>query len=97
MNKTFNFCDRKQMIPSAPRIQKCLPQGCLSHFRVDSLVELDLSTLYSVDGGGPPPWGPERVISFLVNACCIGVVSTRTIEIDQLVVKRDSSSPKLSF
>jgi transposase len=83
MEKTFKFCDRKQMLLLPPSLLDWLPEGHLAHFILDVVEQLDLSKIYASyqgNGRGQPPYDPRMMTALVLYAYCTGVPSSRQIE-----------------
>jgi len=83
MEKTFESCDRKQMLLLPPSLLDWLPEGHLAHCILDTVEQLDLSKIYvsyQGNGRGQPPYDPRMMTALLFYAYCTGVPSSRQIE-----------------
>jgi hypothetical protein len=68
MEKTFKFCDRKQMLLLPPSLLDWLPEGHLAHFILDTVEQLDLIRSGAFRASGPflRAYYPDRLLGFLL-------------------------------
>jgi len=87
MKKMFSrfksYCpDQILLLP--PDMKEWLPEGDLAYFIMEVVEELDLSAIYNRYSGsrkGQPPYNPRMMTSLILYAYCMGVPSSRKIEI----------------
>src|SRR2546423_12807660 len=81
MSRTFKTVNYDQALELTVRLGDCLPPEHLARFVVDSVAQLDLSTLYGHYGtrGGEPD-APEMLLGLLLYGYATGVFSSRKIE-----------------
>src|SRR5213082_1820024 len=81
MKRTFKTVNYDQALELTVRLGDCLPPEHLARFVVDSVAQLDLSTLYGHYGTrGGEPYAPEMLLGLLLYGYATGVVSSRKIE-----------------
>ena len=81
MSRTFKRVDYDQAMDLTVRLGDCLPPDHQVRFVVDSVAQLDLSTLYAYYGPrGGKPYAPEMLLGLLLYGYATGVFSTRKIE-----------------
>ena len=81
MKRTFKTVDYNQALDLTVRLGDCLPPDHLARFVVDSVAQLDLSTLYANSGTrGGEPYAPEMLLGLLLYGYATGVFSARKIE-----------------
>ena len=81
MSRTFKKVDYDQALHLTVRLGDCLPPDHLARFVVDSVAQLDLSTLYVKYGPrGGEPYAPEMLLGLLLYGYATGVFSSRKIE-----------------
>jgi transposase len=79
----FKSYSPDQLFLLPPDMKEWLPEDDLIYFIMDVVGSLDLDRIYgSYDGsaGGQPPYDPEMMVSLLLYAYCVGIVSSRKIE-----------------
>ena len=72
-----------QLLLLPPDLRAWLPSNHLAYFILDTVRELDLSSICrSYDGslGGQPPYDPRMMVSLLLFGYCEGITSSRKIE-----------------
>jgi transposase len=70
-----------QALDLTVRLGDCLPPDHLARFVVDSVAQLDLTSLYAHYGPrGGEPYAPEMLLSLLLYGYATGVFSSRKIE-----------------
>ena len=84
MAKTFRpyLPDQDFLLP--PSLRDWLPENHLAYFVSDVVDQLDLSAIYAVYGDeqrGQPPYDPLMMTKLLVYGYCIGVYSSRKIQL----------------
>ena len=83
VSKTFRPYDPTQPFLLPPSPLEWLPEGHLAQFILDTVGELDLSTIlahYERELRGKPPHHPRMMVALLVYGYCVGVASSRKIE-----------------
>jgi len=81
MNRTFRTADYQATLDVTVRLGDCLPSDHLARFVVDSIAQLDLSTIYAGYGSrGGEPYAPEILLALLFYGYATGVFSSRKIE-----------------
>jgi transposase len=81
MSRTFKKVDYDRALHLTVRLGDCLPPDHLARFVVDSVAQLDLSTLYVKYGPrGGEPYAPEMLLGLLLYGYASGVFSSRKIE-----------------
>jgi transposase len=71
----------EQALDLTVRLGDCLPSDHLAHFVVDSVAQLDLTSLYAHYGPrGGEPYAPEVLLGLLLYGYATGVFSSRKIE-----------------
>jgi transposase len=81
MSRVFKKVNYEQMMELTIRLGDCLPADHLARFIVDTVAQLDLSTLYSRYGKrGGAAYGPEVLLGLLLYGYATGVFSSRKIE-----------------
>src|SRR5438128_11646808 len=81
MSRTFKTVNYDQALDLTVRLGDCLPPDHLARFVVDSVAQLDLSTLYANSGTrGGEPYAPEVLLGLLLYGYATGVFSSRKIE-----------------
>ena len=81
MNRTFRTADYQATLNVTVRLGDCLPSDHLARFVVDSIAQLDLSTIYAGYGSrGGEPYAPEILLALLFYGYATGVFSSRKIE-----------------
>src|SRR2546423_4433397 len=81
MSRTFKTVNYEQALELTVRLGYCLPPEHLARFVVDSVAQLDLSTLYGHYGTrGGEPYAPEMLLGLLLYGYATGVFSSRKIE-----------------
>jgi transposase len=81
MSRTFKTVNYDQALELTVRLGDCLPPEHLARFVVDSVAQLDLSTLYGHYGTrGGEPYAPEMLLGLLLYGYATGVFSSRKIE-----------------
>ena len=83
---SFNFVafDRDQMMLLPPSLSEWLAEDHLAWFVIDAVKQLDLAEFYASyrdDGWGRAAHHPEMMVTLLVYAYSMGVVSSRRIEL----------------
>jgi transposase len=79
--RRFKKVDYDRALDLTVRLGDCLPPDHLARFVVDSVAQLDLSTLYVKDGPrGGEPYAPEMLLGLLLYGYATGVFSSRKIE-----------------
>lgn len=79
----FKSYSPDQLFLLPPDMKDWLREDDLIYFIMDVVGSLDLDRIYrSYDGssGGQPPYDPEMMVSLLLYAYCVGIVSSRKIE-----------------
>jgi transposase len=67
MKRTCKTVDYDQALDLTVRLGDCLPPDHLARFVVDSVAQLDLSTLYADSGPrGGEPYAPEVLLDLLL-------------------------------
>jgi transposase len=82
----YNFLpgDRDQPFLLPPDLRDWLPEGHLAWFVLDVVDQLDLAPFYRAhrhDGHGHPAYDPKLLLGMLLYAYCLGVRSSRQIEL----------------
>jgi transposase len=80
---TFRPYSPDQLLLLPPDMARWLPEDHLVYFIRDVVRQLNLSAIYgSYDGtrGGYPAYDPGMMVTLLIYAYCVGVVSSRKIE-----------------
>jgi transposase len=81
MKRRFKTVDYAQALDLTVRLGDCLPPNHLARFVVDSVAQLDLSTLYAKSGPrGGEAYAPEVLLGLLLYGYATGVFSSRKIE-----------------
>lgn len=81
MSRVFKKVDYEQTLELAIRLGDCLPADHLARFIVDTVAQLDLSTLYTRYGKrGGAAYAPEVLLGLLLYGYATGVFSSRKIE-----------------
>lgn len=81
MSRVFKKVDYEQTLEQTVRIGDCLPADHLARFIVDTVAQLDLSTLYVRYGKrGGAAYAPEVLLGLLFYGYATGVFSSRKIE-----------------
>jgi transposase len=84
MSKTYRPFEPKQKYLLPPSPEEWLPEGHLAYFIQDLVETLDLRPLfafYERDHRGAPPHHPRMMVGLLLYAYCVGVPSSRKIEL----------------
>jgi transposase len=81
MKRTFKTADYDATLEVTIRLGDCLPPDHLARFVVDTIAQLDLSTLYARYGArGGQPYAPEILLALLFYGYATGTFSSRKIE-----------------
>src|ERR1700730_15987774 len=81
MSRVFKKVDYEQTLELTIRLGDCLPADHLARFIVDTVAQLDLSTLYTRYGKrGGAAYAPEVLLGLLLYGYATGVFSSRKIE-----------------
>src|SRR5260370_24308163 len=81
MKRTFKTVDYDRALDLTVRLGDCLPHDHLARFVVDSVAQLDLSTLYAHYGTrGGEPYAPEMLLGLLLYGYATGVFRSGKIE-----------------
>ncbi|HEX4207977.1 MAG TPA: transposase [Ktedonobacteraceae bacterium] len=81
MKRPFKMVNYEQALDLTVRLGDCLPSDHLAHFVVDSVAQLDLTSLYAHYGPrGGEPYAPEVLLGLLLYGYATGVFSSRKIE-----------------
>jgi transposase len=83
MSKTYRPWNPDQgwLLPPSPR--DWLEEGDLVYFLLDTVNELDISSItakYEQEGRGYPPYHPRMMVALLLYAYCRGIFSSRRIQ-----------------
>ena len=85
MSKSFRADDLNQALLLPPSLHDWLPEKHLARFLVDVVEMLNLSAIYASyetkDGRGQAAYLPEMMVRLLLYGYCVGVVSSRKIEL----------------
>lgn len=84
MSRTYRPFEPKQKYLLPPSPEEWLPEGHLAYFVQDLVETLDLRPLfafYEQDHRGAPPHHPSMMVGLLLYAYCVGVPSSRKIEL----------------
>jgi transposase len=79
----FRVWDREQLMLLPPRVDEWLPADHLALFIVDVVDQFDLDAFFAAyrdDGWGRSAYHPQMMVTLLVYAYCLGVLSSRQIE-----------------
>lgn len=79
----FRPYEPNQLLLLPPNMREWLLEDDLVYFIMDMVSRLDLSSMYEEYDrakGGQPPYDPRMMVSLLIYAYCVGVVSSRRIE-----------------
>lgn len=79
----FRVWDREQLMLLPPRVDEWLADDHLALFIVDVVDQFDLDAFFAAyrdDGWGRSAYHPQMMVSLLVYAYCLGVLSSRQIE-----------------
>lgn len=82
MGKTYRQWNPNQQYLLPPSIQDWLPENDLVYFILDTVNELDISSItqkYEQEKRGFPPYNPRMMVSLLLYSYCRGVFSSRKI------------------
>ena len=77
-------CNREQMYLMPMSLEDWLPEGHLAWFILDAVEAMDVSKFYlkyRADGWGRAAYDPQMMVSLLLYAYCLGVRSSRQIEL----------------
>lgn len=81
MDRTFKTVDYQATLDLTVRLGDCLPPDHLARFVVDTISQLDLSSIYARYGPrGGEPYAPEILVGLLFYGYATGVFSSRKIE-----------------
>lgn len=83
MGYNFRVWDRDQLMLLPPRVDEWLPDDHPALFVVDVVDQFDLDEFFAVyreDGWGRSAYHPQMMVTLLVYAYCLGVLSSRQIE-----------------
>jgi transposase len=84
MAKTYRPYVPEQDLLLPPSLRDWLPEGHLAFFVSDLIDQLDLSAItavYEDEERGYPPYHPVMLTKVLVYAYCVGVFSSRKINV----------------
>ena len=83
LSRFKSYCpDQVLLLP--PDMKQWLPEGDLAYFIMEVVSELDLSAVYdhySRSRSGQPPYNPRMMTSLILYAYCVGLPSSRKIEV----------------
>ena len=80
----FRPYEPDQLLLLAPNLRDWLPEDDLAYFILDVVKTLDLGPItrtYDATKGGQPPYDPRMMTALLVHAYCVGIPSSRKIEL----------------
>src|SRR6266567_5151518 len=81
MSRTFKTVDYPATLELSIRLGDCVPPDHLARFVVDTIAQLNLSTIYARYGArGGEPYAPEVLLGLLFYGYATGVFSSRKIE-----------------
>lgn len=79
----FKSYNPDQLFLLPPDMKECLPEDDLVYFILDVVWSLDLGPTYQTydnSKGGQPSYNPTMMVSLLLYAYCLGILSSRKIE-----------------